>query len=528
MDKKEIKVLMIDDSPGYARLIREMLSAAGACPHSFDHSATLSDGIGTLRRNSYDIILLDIGLPDSNGLESISKIKRLAPRTPIVMLTGLDDENTAVSALKLGAQDYLIKGQTDSGLLARSIRYAIERKQVEEELRKHREELMELVEERTSELQQSNIALLIEIAERKEINKLLENVFNNVHILIAYMDTDFNFIRVNSKYAEADGRKPEFFDGKNHFDLYPNEENEAIFRNVAETGEPYFVRAKPFVYAEHPERGTTFWDWSLKPVKDAGGKVSGLVLSLIDVTDNITLYSELMRSEHLASIGKLAAGVAHEVNNPINGIINYAEMLLGRCAEDSKEHEIARRIIKESDRIAEIVRSLLSFARGSSEKKSPVHIGDILSDSLALTEAQMRKEGIRLELNIPPGLPPVIAQPQHIEQVFLNLINNACFALARKYPEADSDKILEIYAGTFSDGRNPFVRITFHDHGTGIPAEIKDRIMDPFFTTKQGSDGTGLGLSISHGIISDHGGSIKIESIEGKFTKIIIDLPLPG
>lgn len=526
MDTKKIQILLIEDNPGDVRLIREMLKDAAPLHCSLVHFGNFSEGLASLTKNIYDIILLDIGLPDSSELDSISEIKKASPATPIIMLTGLDDEQSAISSLHLGAQDYLVKGQTDSNLLARSIRYAIERNQIEKELKRHREELMILVEEQTAELQKSNMALLLEIAERKKINELLENVFSNVHVLIAYMDTDFNFIKVNKKYAESDGREPAFFHGKNHFSLYPNKENEAIFRRVVETGTPYFVRSKPFRYPEHPERETSFWDWSLKPVKDADGKVSGLVLSLIDVTENITLYSELMRSEHLASVGKLAAGVAHEVNNPINGIINYAEILLGRCDPGSKEHDIAQRILKESDRISGIASGLLSFARGSCEEKKAVHISEILSDSLSLAKAQMEKSGIKIALWLPPDLPPVVAQYQHIEQVFLNLINNACYALNKKYPGDHKDKLLDIRAEPAKVDKKPFMRITFHDHGIGISDGIKNRVMDPFFTTKHGSEGTGLGLSISHGIISDHGGKITIESSEGKFTKVIIDLPL--
>jgi PAS domain S-box-containing protein/putative nucleotidyltransferase with HDIG domain len=115
-------------------------------------------------------------------------------------------------------------------------------------------------------------------------NALLERIFSSTESLIAYMDTDFNFIRVNRAYAEGDQQTPEYFVGKNHFALYPNEENEKIFRNVLATGEPFVVYAKPFVYANHPERGTTYWNWTLQPVKEADGSITGLVMSMADVT----------------------------------------------------------------------------------------------------------------------------------------------------------------------------------------------------------------------------------------------------
>jgi len=126
-------------------------------------------------------------------------------------------------------------------------------------------------------------------------NELLERFFLNIHSLIAYMDRDFNFIRVNEAYARAGGHLPEFFVGKNHFDLYPNDENRSIFQRVVETGEPYSVVEKPFVYAEFPERGVTYWDWSLQPVKNAQGNVEGLVLSLVDATERVQAKMQLAK-----------------------------------------------------------------------------------------------------------------------------------------------------------------------------------------------------------------------------------------
>ncbi len=177
------------------------------------------------------------------------------------------------------------------------------RKQAEEARQKAREELEQQVAERTADLTKANTELRAEIEERKRVEKmlnttseLLKRMFSSIDVLVAYMDRDFNFIRVNRAYAEADGRTPRFYVGKKHFALFPNEENEAIFKRVVETGKPFFVYEKPFEYAEHPERGVTYWDWSLQPVKESGA-VTGVVLSLVNVTQRKMAEKALAESE---------------------------------------------------------------------------------------------------------------------------------------------------------------------------------------------------------------------------------------
>jgi PAS domain S-box-containing protein len=147
-------------------------------------------------------------------------------------------------------------------------------------------------------------ATMSDITERKqarealaETTRLLETILNRTHVLVAYLDPHFNFVWVNRAYAEADERKASFFPGKNHFDLYPDAENEKIFRRVVETGEPYFAHAKPFEYAEHPERGVSYWDWSLVPTQDPVGAVTGLVFTLENVTDRVRVNVALQESE---------------------------------------------------------------------------------------------------------------------------------------------------------------------------------------------------------------------------------------
>ena len=256
---------------------------------------------------------------------------------------------------------------------------------------------------------------------------------------------------------------------------------------------------------------------------DTKGKFEGIVC----VGQDITIQTETMRAGHLASIGELAAGVAHEINNPINSIINFAQILIDEPGrQNNEDHEIISRIIKEGDRVALIVTSLLSFAREGEIRKESIQLHEVAEEVLALIEAQTYKDGINLLVEVPSSLPAVFGNFQQIEQVFLNIINNARYALNKKYPGNDPDKMLVI-SGTVTDIDGvDAVQIVFHDHGTGIPAHLIDKILNPFFSTKPAGLGTGLGMAISHGIITDHSGKLQIESDEGRFTKVILLLPV--
>jgi signal transduction histidine kinase len=273
--------------------------------------------------------------------------------------------------------------------------------------------------------------------------------------------------------------------------------------------------------------GTDGRHWEIRsvPIINEEGDLENVLEVAADITEKLNLQAEAMRAAHLASLGELSAGVAHEINNPINGIINCAQILCDKSPAGGLGGDLAARILKEGDRIGTIVRGLLAFARDTQEEKQPAAVAQILSDALALTRSQMHKEGIALSTDLPPDLPDIVANPQQIQQVFMNVISNARYALNQKYTTPDADKALEIRAERLSAGGRRKVRIVFIDRGAGIAPDLMNKILEPFFTTKPDSKGTGLGLSISHGIVSDHGGRFVIESQEGEFTKVIIDLP---
>ncbi len=253
------------------------------------------------------------------------------------------------------------------------------------------------------------------------------------------------------------------------------------------------------------------------------GKFEGIVC----VAQDITMQTETLRAGHLASIGELAAGVAHEINNPINSIINFAQIMIDEVKKgEIPAEEIPELIIKEGDRVASIVSSLLSFARGNEKEKEPVDARDVLDEVLALTEAQIIKDGINLTIDFPKGLNKVLADFQQVEQVFLNIINNARYALNQKHPKAHPKKNFVIHGIEETVDDQDYVEVTFLDYGTGIPPSIIDKIYNPFFSTKPSGIGTGLGLAISHGIITDHEGKLIFKSSYGEYTKVTVLLPV--
>ncbi len=263
--------------------------------------------------------------------------------------------------------------------------------------------------------------------------------------------------------------------------------------------------------------------FSAAVIRNDQGEFQGVVF----IAQDITLQTEAMRAGHMSSLGELAAGVAHEINNPLNSIINFAQLLIDDIENDEPlTDELLYRIINEGDRVSNIVRSLLSFARESDRGKTLVMIHEITRETLALTDAQIFKDGIVLEVAVSDTLPCIIGDFQQIMQVFINIINNARYALNQKYPTGSPEKKLIVSAQLKQVEEERFIDVSFHDTGTGIPAAIIDKVINPFFTTKPAGQGTGLGLAISHGIVTDHDGKLIIESVEGEYTRVTTRFPL--
>ena len=260
------------------------------------------------------------------------------------------------------------------------------------------------------------------------------------------------------------------------------------------------------------------------------GKTVAIVGALTDITERkraeeekLAVDAHLRQSQKLESIGTLASGVAHEINNPLMGMINYADLIAERSEDDVvKEH--SQVIMTEGHRIAAIISNLLSFSRQDKERHSSAEIRDIIDNSLSLVGSSLRKDQITLDLDIPEDLRSLKCRSQQIEQVIINLLTNAHDALNERYPEYDENKVIRITARMFEKDGEDWIRTTVEDHGAGIPKDVAQRIFDPFFTTKSRADGTGLGLSVSFGIVKEHHGELAVESVPGEGTRFHIDL----
>lgn len=237
---------------------------------------------------------------------------------------------------------------------------------------------------------------------------------------------------------------------------------------------------------------------------------------------------QLRQQQKLEAIGTLAGGVAHEINNPLNGIMNLAQLILDDLQPDTQHASYLRQIISETRRISEIVKNLLQFSRQDLKSQSLALTEDIISQTLSLLGSTLKKDQIELEVTIADGIPPLRCRSQQIQQVLMNLLTNARDALNEKYPGFDKNKRIIIHAGSFKQNETQWIRITIKDFGTGIPASVQGKIMEPFFSTKPKEKGTGLGLAISFGIVRDHHGNLTYDSREGEYTRVIIDLPVTG
>jgi PAS domain S-box-containing protein len=245
-----------------------------------------------------------------------------------------------------------------------------------------------------------------------------------------------------------------------------------------------------------------------------------------DITELKLTQEKAVRLAQMATVGELSAVVAHEVNNPLTGVINYAQIMLNRCGSDGQDKDLLERIVKEGNRMAKTVRSLLVLSHDSGHEKTLNCLEPIISESLDLLSHFLKKDAIRVEINIPGYLPAIKCNAQQVEQVILNILRNAQHALLEGPLAGVAEKHIKIDAESIELDNKNFVRLSIANNGPNIPEELLGKIKEPFLTTKPSGIGTGLGLSVSNDIMIDHNGMFKIESEPERYTKMILYFPL--
>jgi len=336
--------------------------------------------------------------------------------------------------------------------------------------------------------------------------------------------TDYHLVEANDKFCAILGQRSQDCIGQDVRELLrthtPNHQPEFMMpSNGHASGETELV-----IRTTNAESVPV--SISLTPLSTDSEEVMILVLRDLSLRKQLEaereeMQRQLYQSSKLASIGELSAGVAHEINNPLNGVINFAQLLKDEDTPRSAfENQMIDGIIDEGGRIAKIVRGLLAFARIETHELERVHFVDSVETSVALFGRQFEKAGISFEIDVEPNLPLVRADGSRLRQVVVNMISNAYHALTTKSFGPSEQKVFRITARRA--GRS--VRVEFYDNGVGIKREDIGKVFDPFFTTRREAGGTGLGLSVSFGIIRDFGGTISVESEEGRFTRFVIEL----
>ncbi|MGD9849716.1 MAG: ATP-binding protein [Nitrospirales bacterium] len=527
-----IKILLIEDNHNDAELAKVRLANLGnALSYEIFHVELLSEALAFLCKSSVDIILLDLSLPDALGNESIQALHNQAPQIPIIILSGSKETALPFQIVEGGIQDYIEKNRADGELLAHAIRYAIERKKSEKAL----------------------------LASKAEIEQLLASIS---YVLIGVDEQD-RVIQWNLTAEKVFGRGASEILGSPFCRCGIQWAWDRVVQGILEcreNGVP--VHVNELSYADGSGKNG-FFDVTLTSIHGVAEKSRGFLLVANDVSERRQLESQLALAKKMESIGQLAAGIAHEINTPIQFVSNNLEFLkesfvsilevlevYGQLMQALPDVPIAPHLLQtvkttvaEADleyttqeipkalqqsidgaaRVAKIVHAMKDFSHPGTTEKKPFNLNQAIESTITVARNEW-KYVADLVIDLDPTLPLVPCLPGEFNQVILNLLINAAHAIEDVVGKKDGTKGT-ITIDTREKGEWVEVRIT--DTGTGIPEAVRGKIFDPFFTTKEVGKGTGQGLAIAHDvIINKHGGILTFETEAGQGTTFVIRLPL--
>ena len=350
-----------------------------------------------------------------------------------------------------------------------------------------------------------------ELARMREFS---DNILESLNDGLAVVDRDDRVVRWNRRLEELYGVRHEEAVGRRLSEIFEPGFFE-ILRGARQDSPEGAARYRVPVVTRHDPARRILVNLATTPLRDSDGAIAGTIVIVEDISARVQLEEQLQLSEKMASIGLLAAGVAHEVNTPLTGISSFTQMLLQGAEPDDPKTKVLEKIERQTFRAAKIVNGLLNLARPAQVDSGPVDVNSVINDVLSLLEHQLKNGRIQVRKELSGSAPIVQGIEYKLQQVFLNLFLNARDAMPRGGWLSISTRV--------KDGE---AVVEVADTGSGIPAEQLSRIYDPFFTTKDIGKGTGLGLSITYGIVQEHGGAIACDSAVGQGTRFTLTLPL--
>lgn len=490
-----LNILIVDDDPLICDFLSDLLSGQG---YEIEIGSNSRDALKIIAHKRFNLVLLDVGLPDSDGFETMAHILQTCPDTLVILMTGGASIESAVEALKSGAYTYLTKPFQSSSLL-KTIKNAlnyqsleIARKQVEEALQESEERFRTLVENSPVGICiiQGNKIVYQNPEQKKLYPKLSQKPLNK---LIGHVHADDIEKVIKSYRSLFKGRKKSV---ETDFRLYPTG------KKRRDTDVKWVqCRASLFQYQ---------------------GK-EAILVNIMDITRSKEMEHILRVKSKMVSLGRVAAGIAHEIRNPLTGINSYLytiEDLLDEEALDTEGIQMIGKIVGQiqlaSNKIESVIKRVLDFSRPGAPAMNLINVNKSLEAAVKLSSVSLRKKGIKIEKKLDPKLPKCYGDAHLIEQVILNLLNNAVKAMDNN----DSSKLIAITS--YSRNKKIFVKIS--DTGPGITKGIQDKIFDPFFTTE--AEGSGIGLAISQRIVNDHNGSISVNGNRWGGAEFKIELPV--
>jgi PAS domain S-box-containing protein len=511
-----LRVLLVEDDADDVLLCRDAI-AHGDLPCRLSITGTLGEAIEWLDREGADVALVDLSLPDAAELDAVTALAQRFIHLPIVVLTGLRDEQTVARALHAGAEDYLVKGPASRDTIARAVRYAIERKRGEQTRRAR--DAAEAAKRRAEQT-------------ARELERNYRQLFDsNPYPMYVFDTCNLALLEVNDAAAEYYGYSRPALLALDITRLCPAEDVPALTEAVAAAGT--VDRWGPLRQVKHD--GTVVQVTITSHLLSFDGRDARCAV-IEDITAREQLERRLRQSQRLESLGQLAGGVAHDFNNLLGIIIGYATMSaqdLEVAAQTDPRwltvHADVNQILQAGDRATNLTRQLLSFARAGVVQTEVIDINTVVT-GIELMLRRTIGEDIQMRNHLTDEPWPIRADPGQVEQMLLNLVVNARDAMPTGGTiDIDTDPVIvdehhDLHRRGTPVGR--YMRLRVSDTGTGMTQATIDRAFEPFFTTKPQGQGTGLGLATIYGIVTQAGGHAQIQSEPGAGTTFTALFPV--